>query len=67
MSQRIAPPSFRETESYQHLIESIRHHYGDKLTDAELNEAARNLITFFKTMLEIKRKLVNNNIHDKHL
>lgn len=56
-----------ETESYQRLIESIRHHSDNRLTDAELNEAARNLITFFKAMLEVKRKLIENNIHDKHL
>lgn len=65
MKRRIPFSSPAEKESYQRLIASIQRHAPHPLSQAELTAAARNLIVFYKTLLEIHRQVGQNSGDDR--
>lgn len=54
------------SDSFQKLTEAIQRNADYPMTEKEKKEAARNLIAFFKTLLEIQQRIMENQKHDKH-
>lgn len=43
-------------EIYTGIVERIKEKYGGNITDVEANEAARNLIGFVETAMEVQKQ-----------
>lgn len=57
MTDHFEEPPMKENEAYQRLIDAIQKHTPYPLSDEEKHEAARNLIAYHRTLLEMHRLL----------
>ena len=55
-----------ESEAYQNLLDAIQRNINRTLSEDELHEAARNLIDFYKTVMEMHRQMQERNAHEEY-
>jgi hypothetical protein len=55
----------REEKAWNELVDSVRALYPEPLPQSEAEEAARNLLEFFKILMEAERELRNKQKQSK--
>ncbi len=55
-----------EDAAFQKIVAAIQRNSKRKMSDSELREAARNLISFYKLIVEIHRRNLKDKSHAKY-
>ena len=65
MSRCKSPLPYDTSKSYQKIVDLIMKQSNETILEPEAHEAARNLIGFCRTLLDIHAQLTHNKGHEK--
>ena len=64
--QTAPPPNHEAQKAWQDIVQGIQDLYAEPLAEGEAEAAARNLITFYRTLLVIKKRAGQDRCHEQH-